>query len=171
MTKKGLTGISLTACAVEIGISPPRLMSLVKEGRVPKNPDGSFDPIAVKAAFEANRDPAQASKISPEAEAPSGRSLAGIRTDREEIKLRRERLELDLEEGRLVRADRMQHGVGGMIVAAKNRLLGMANKLAKPLAAETDPVKIDEAICEEVRLAFSELSKWNPNFQQPNANS
>ncbi|MFN0103223.1 MAG: hypothetical protein ACKV2U_14180 [Bryobacteraceae bacterium] len=37
--------------------------------------------------------------------------------------------------------------------------LGMGNKLAQKLAAETDPVNVEAAICEEVRLALSELTK------------
>src|SRR5690242_18019478 len=129
----GVTALGLRACARELGITHGRLAALVRERRVPRNADGSFDVEAVRAAFEASKDPAHRSKISPpflassprpepeaekepeaevaaEAKLPPMSDTASsgfneVRTKHETVKLRLAEIELAQRHGRLI-ADR-----------------------------------------------------------------
>ncbi len=153
--------LNTRATAKELGISWQRLAALVKEGRVPRNADKTFDLVSVRAAFERDRDPTQSSRIAAEQSAPTGeRGFNEVRTEHEEVKLKLAKIELDLTEGRLVQSDRVMLTVGGMIIAAKTRLLAMGNDLADELATESDPVIIRSTLSDKHHDILSELSKW-----------
>lgn len=157
-------------CAKELGISWQRLGALVREGKVTRRKDMTFDLAQVRAEFEANRDPAQVSKIAAtESSAAGGQTERGynqIRTEHEEVKLRLAKIELDVAEGRLVSAERVTMTVGGMVIAAKTRLLAIGNDLADELATESEPAKIRATFTDKVHDILSELSQWKLKPEQ-----
>lgn len=171
-----MANLGLRPCARELGISHVRLLALWKEGRVPRNADGSFDLVAVSAAFEKSMDPSQASKIHPvrsEAVTPEISRIGlpqqdddpgfnKIRTALHAVKLKEARLDLAEREQTLVPVEIIKRHVGNLVVSAKMRLLAMGNKLAPQLASETDPVVCQALIDAEVHEALAEISQWRP---------
>lgn len=90
--------------------------------------------------------------------------------DYSQARVRRERAEADLSEmaaakmrGEFAELSEVKHMLGGLVAAAKGRLLAIGNKLAPELAIESNPALIRAKIDAEVYDALSELSHAAPS--------
>jgi hypothetical protein len=82
-----MTGISLSELARRIGRDKGQLSRLAKAGRIPRQPDGSFDETAVRQALKRTLDPARAKPLArgqrstPSSKAPAYGSAIPLTRD------------------------------------------------------------------------------------------
>jgi hypothetical protein len=93
------------------------------------------------------------------ADDPHATAYAEARAARMAAMAEREQLDLRLRRGELHRSDDIQFVIGGMIVAARDRLRAIPSRLMHSLRGETDPLKINKAIGDEIDAALLELSE------------
>jgi hypothetical protein len=103
------------------------------------------------AAAKRRNTPEQRMETFADAQARKERALADLR-EIEAARARREFVPLS-------EVTRVQLG---LVVAARNRLLAMGQKLAPELAVEGEPGKCQKLVDDEVYEALTELSRWDP---------
>jgi hypothetical protein len=187
-------GLGLRAAAKELGISHVGLMKAERNGRVHKLPDGSFDVEACRKALEANSHPqkqksarAQQRKLPPPVTAAAdvepapdleddseldegdgkGLSYNEVLRRRELVRLFKDRLDLAVRKGELVRLGEINAWFAGALIRFRDILLAMPGELGDRVAQEIDPKKCRELMETEVKRALRELSEYLPSSSSP----
>lgn len=93
------------------------------------------------------------------AAAPSGRSFAEAKADREHYMAELARLEYEQKSGALVDIELVKHEVFARAREARDALQNARARLVPLLAAESDPVRIDEMLAAEFRRVSEEMSR------------
>lgn len=168
--------LSVRQYAKQRGVSHTAVNKAIKAGKIPTTA-GKIDPAKADASWERNRDSRQPSKLAGEAtrtphvpampapkrgEGPAPGTLAYAQLVRETAKAKRAAIETQRLEGKLVDADGIKRSVGGLVVAAKTRLLAIGAKVGPELAMQTDPAKCQAIVDAEVYEALAELGQWEP---------
>jgi hypothetical protein len=126
---------------------------------------GKIEPEAADAWRAANREPLLEAPATPEAAAPVAPITAGTvsgltaaRTEREEIKAKREAIKLGFEEGELAPVAETEQAWSEMVQTAKDRLMILPGKLAGRLAAVSDEGQVHSILEREITSALAELA-------------
>jgi phage terminase Nu1 subunit (DNA packaging protein) len=75
-----------------------------------------------------------------------------------------EELKVDRLRGTLLLADAVEDAWVGMVMAARAKMDAMPSKLAARLAAEKDPMKVEQILREELDIARQELADYDPKL-------
>jgi hypothetical protein len=92
-------------------------------------------------------------------------TLGSIQMQREILRLKREKLETDELEKRLIAVPQVRRYIKDMIIAARSALLPIGAELRDELAVETDPVRIQDKIDGRIHAALRNLAEWKPDAQ------
>ena len=172
--------ISLREFARRNTVSPEAISKAMKTGRLP-SVEGKIDPAVAQPAWDAIRDPARAGRKLPRAKAtsiPHGQqrreqptpappafpaefglqSFGLVRTEREKVRLARDRVELQRLLGALVDVTMVRGEIETAIHNARAKLLALGHKLAPQLAIETDAGRCKELVDDAVREALMDLA-------------
>lgn len=131
----------------------------MREGRIPKPPDGEYDVDAVRAAFAESTD-GQPSKILGSQEPQTEGNETGyyaVKTQRETVKLKLDRLALEAKEKRSIDIEDARRAWSNQIEAAKMRLLLIPAELGDLFGVEAQVVA-DRLI----RAALREAANYQP---------
>lgn len=173
-------GVSARAAGKELGISHVALLKAAKEGRIPREPDGSFDVEKCKAAMERNTNPLQSARARTQQRKPPAKSAHKHRNEtvtetseyqpgdesyseavrqNEWQKLLDRKIEYAKKAGELVSLAEFNAFYDELIVRARDIFLQIGPQLCDDLAAETDPRGCEELVTREVRRALGELRR------------
>ncbi len=151
------------------GWSKQYVAKLVKQGRV-KLEGGKIDPVAAKAAIDQLGEPSTGLRESPvqarpETSAPlplDNRKVvdyAAARTMREAYRAKMARLDYEEREGKLFEAGKVYEEGFQTGRQVRDALLGIPDRIADILAAETDPARVRKRLFQEVEEALEQLVK------------
>jgi len=155
--------LGVRAYARHRGCAHPTVLQAIKEGRIKRDPDGKIDVEVADQAWAANtnrRAAAKAPADKPPAETEASgqqRSLTAARIDHETIKAKLKELELERELGKVVDADVTRAAWFKTLRIVRDRTLGLADRLADPLALETDPAALHGMLTRELRNVLDAL--------------
>lgn len=174
-------GLSARAIAPHLGVSHTAINKAARRGRIPKEPDGSFDLEKVRVAWDSNVDvrqqqrglaakrekpavpppgdpPPPVRKIDPE---PEPGTLAAIQIEQEKLKLQAARVKVAREEGGLVDAQDVARQIEARFAAERQALLAWPSRIAGELAAEfgVDDRTLRKALDVRVRTFLAERSR------------
>jgi hypothetical protein len=148
--------VSQTEFAKVLGVSRQRVSALVKQG-LPANPDGLIPREAGLKWVRSNVLPK-----GPGAPSSTGK-LTDVRVQRELVRLGRDKLQLALQEGTVVRVTEVDARITKMILTVRGRLLRVGHAVGPTVAIETDGVRctavIDGAIRDALTESADELSR------------
>lgn len=173
--------LGLRPAARALGISHVRLLAYVKEKRVPRNADGTFDVEAVRAAI-VKSDPGFGSKIlgtaSPNIGKPSAAAtsrperaasvesgefvdnLTDIRIKRETLKAQLDAFQVAVKEGALIWADDAERAWSQHIQAQKARVM-LAISIIAPKVAPLMTTEDCQIVLErELRTLLVDLGNY-----------
>ncbi len=166
-----MASVGATALAKFLGVSRERVYQLLREGKITRNADGSFDPHAVARQLGRNLDPQQQpkAKVSPPAaaanpferqqkpdpEAPitggSAHELFNRARAAKEIAIAKERqFALRRLEGQLLDAADVTQSWTKLLIRFNNRLLQIPDRLARRVAASSDERECRQLIHDEM---------------------
>jgi hypothetical protein len=166
---------SIRKLAAELGISHTMLNRRYAKGHFGTEPGGGFDVDKVRVAMTRNTDIAQPSQAKRSrraaefgigSEEPSGSSYELFNRARalKEAAIAKERqLDLRKRQGELVEVEEVRMAWSNHILAAQDRLLGIAGKLAPRVIAAASVQEAQELIENEIRQALTSLSEYQPN--------
>ncbi len=105
----------------------------------------------------------------PEASIPNGPGNGNVRSmlgraqlQREVLRIRRERMTLEVMEGKLVPLSDVRAWEAQMITTAKSDLVVIGSELCDELAGCSDPIRCRELVDGRVNQALRRLSQWEP---------
>jgi len=161
-------GVSARAAGrlIRQGVSDTAVHKAAESGRITRLDDGTFDPATVAQEWEKNTDPARvtsgkAGVTTPPTEA--AQNIQGMRLVREAFETKLVELEYRKKIGELVPLEEMESAIFEVARRVRDRLLGMAPRLAPVVAGlggNTDDCF--KAIEEEVHLVLDELAGMKP---------
>ena len=178
-----MADVTVPQWATQIGISKQAAYKRLKSGKVTLNSRGLISTESAAAQWEANKDarqwqrgaPKQSAKASHELRSgESGRryapsedraSLSEAQRAREWLRVKREKLAVELIEGKLVEIAEVEAAWSAMILTARNRLLLLPDKVAPRIAAVSDVLECRAIVEYEIREALTALSEHQPNAQ------
>ena len=175
-----MTLISKREFARRNGVSAEAVSKATRTGRLP-SVEGKIDPAVAQPAWDAIRDPARAGRKLPRPKATSiargqqrreqaspapatfpaefgSQSFGLVRTEREKVRLARDRVELQRLLGALVDVTMVRGEIETAIHNARAKLLALGHKLAPQLAIETDAGHCKELVDDAVREALADLA-------------
>jgi len=175
--------LSLRAYAKHRGVSLAAVQKAIKAGRVTTTADGKIDPDIADNQWKSRTDPAKQQRKRkatpappPEPEAPSAPAEDGgaepeaspddywkSRAAREYWESELSRLKAGREKGNLIVREAAEKAWGGMVVATRTKALYLPAQLANRLAAESDPVEIEQILKDAIYRLLSELSEYRPD--------
>lgn len=155
-------GLSARAIAPKLGVSHTAVNKAAARGRIPREPDGTFDLEKVRPAWDANVDIHQQkrgnakpqefsgtrhprvdgadSEHTPIGESPSippsEGTLAWVELERAKIKLEVERMQFDEQKGKLIQADQIERQIEERAATEKQALLNWPSRVSPTIAAE-----------------------------------
>lgn len=168
-------GLSSRQLGEALGVSHTAVNKAAKRGRIPREVDGTFDLVKVKAVWEQNADQYQRQrglKAKPAANAKRHKSAAPKATDgeggdvsffeaqrrREWLRVAKEELELELKRGKLVLTEDVGLRWSTVMSALRNRLLLLPAKTA-PKAANMNVRECQAVLDQAIRECLAELSQ------------
>jgi hypothetical protein len=173
-------GLSIRAYARQRGVSDMAVRKAIKSGRIPKEPDGSIDPVKADAAWDRNSNPAQQHKplqapkpqlqqpikpsVKPLVQQPSSPKTVGpdfqtSRAVKETYAAKMAKLDFEERTKGLISADEVRVSAFNLARRVRDRLLLIPHRLAAILAAEMDADKVEKLLEDELRKALEELTK------------
>jgi len=176
--------LSLRAYAKHRGVSLAAVQKAIKAGRVTTTADGKIDPDKADNQWKSRTDPAKQQrkrKVAPappaEPEVPSTPAEDGggaepeaspddywkSRAAREYWESELSRLKAGREKGNLIVREAAEKAWGGMVVATRTKALYLPAQLANRLAAESDPINVEQILKDAIYRLLSELSEYQPN--------
>jgi hypothetical protein len=171
--------ITTAEWAAELGITVQAANKRIRSHHIPRLPNGKIDRDEANAIWAKTFDPSQTRKKSTEAaippspasplgelleeEAENSASLAIVRTYREKIKAKRDKLALDREEKTLILAADATEAWGRMISSARSAILLLPAKLAPRVAPLSDARDAQIVIEKEIHALLTELSEYQPH--------
>ena len=162
--------LGLRACARALGMKNHQaLLYHVRKGHVQQNVDGTFDLMRVREELRRNSPSCAAGQaagaapqltLRPDA-APGAHTFADARTEREYLRLERERLEIEERRGNLVSAAEVRAAQGERATAEREALLNWPARIAAGLAVRLGCVERDvfAELDAEVRKFLEERSR------------
>ena len=153
------------------GWSKQYVAKLVKQGRIQLE-GGKIDPVAAKRAIDQLAEPSTALRELPSNTPESNRTDAPVsgpadsrkavdyataRTMREAFRAKMAKLDYEEREGKLVEARKVYEEGFQTGRQVRDALLGIPDRLADILAAETDPSQIRRIMFEEMEQALQKL--------------
>lgn len=153
------------------GVSPTAISDAVRTGRLP-SVGGKINPVEAGPVWARIKDPARAGRKLPRRQAkpnssrstsvalPSGPTLGSfdaVKTEREKVRLARDRVELERLLGRVVNVAEVDRQMGGKLLVLRTMLLSLGHRLAPRLALETDAGRCKELVDGGVREALDNL--------------
>jgi hypothetical protein len=170
--------LSLRAYAKRKGVTLSTVQRAIKAGRVTTTPDGKIDPDIADEQWKERTNPAKARpKRSPkavrgqrEAEPDAGAEPEASPDDywksraaREFWEARLSKLKAEREAGNLIPREDAERAWGGMIAAARSKVLALPANLAQKLAIESDLITCEEILKDAAHRILSELSEYQPS--------
>jgi hypothetical protein len=123
--------------------------------------EGKIEPEAADAWRAANRPAAMVEEKQGPAPAGVGVGVSGLtaaRTEREEIKAKREAIKLGAEQGELVPVSETEQAWSELVETAKDRFMILPGKLAARLAAVSDENAVHSILEREITNILSGLA-------------
>lgn len=161
--------LSARKVAEALGLSHTAINNAVKRGRIQREPDGGFDADHVRAALAQNTDVLQQQRGAPQRAAaaegtsqPDKTSLHEAQRAREWLRVRKEKIAIDIAEHRLIDGLEAERAWGEMVVSAQQKLLSIPGLLAPRLAAESDQAECEVLLRSGIVSALNELSEYRP---------
>jgi len=175
-----------SALAIELGISRQMVYQYRSEGKITPDASGKYDLDTVRRQLASNlgtkrggvprrgerqkltaapKSHMVAHHAPPATDEESGTEFNGkSKSDLEKAvlaeKLRKEKRENDVGEGKLVEVAKVNAYVAGMIIRAKTILASIQDELADRLAQEIDPVACKALLKREHNRALAELAEY-----------
>jgi phage terminase Nu1 subunit (DNA packaging protein) len=154
------------AYARRIEVTPQYISKVIKQGKVPVEPDGRIDPEKADAALQAlrhrERDAFRKSVIpdgSANGETTSDyRSYQKARTIQAAYKARLTQLEYEILAGSVVKKDDVKTSLFIAARTVRDALLSVPKRIAALLAAETDRAKVEALLRKEILQALTALA-------------
>ena len=159
--------ISQSEFARKQGWSRQYVSKLVKSGKI-QLIKGKVDPQAALAAIDAQSEPSTVLRTEPPRQsvlpaAPTDSRQAvdfvTARTMREAFKAKMAKIEYEKETGKLTDAARVKEEAFSAGRMVRDALLGIPDRQADVLAAESDPAKIRQLLVDELETILNELSR------------
>jgi hypothetical protein len=172
-------GLSARKAAPQLGISHVALLKAHVAGRVPREPDGSFDVDACRMALQQNSNPTQqrnaraqqhharaeqqqlhatvegssaSAEPSQNSQAEAERQLAWLKV-REKERADRQRA------GELLEREAIENWARGIVIRARDALLLIGPELQDDLALERDPFACGEMVTRRIHAALRKLAE------------
>lgn len=167
-----MPGVTVSQLAAKLGVAVSTISRAVSSGRITAGPDGLLDPVGARAQFETNRRRRRAQRPNDKASgspapggAPGAVPDAPGSSSAEEFwgaKTRREVAEASIAEhrerelrGELVRKAEVERELATKLIALRETLEALADRLSATMAAEADPAKCRAMLRDEHRRALS----------------
>jgi hypothetical protein len=187
-----VAGLTIRGYARHRGVSHTAVRKAITTGRIVIGADGKIDPMVADREWAASTDlakprnsvtgsprrrrapgepsePLGAPQVPPDANGHGNgdaarlvSSYAGSRAAREGYMARLAKLEYEERSGKLVDADQVRAQLFSLSRRVRDRLLGVADRLAPVLAGESDPAVIHRLLTEEIALGLNELASARP---------
>jgi len=161
--------LGLRACARALGMKHHQtLLYHVHKGHVQQNADGTFDLERARQDLRRNAPNSAAEQVGGAPDlalrpdtAPGAHTFADARTEREYLRLERERLEIEERRGNLVSAAEVRAAQGERATAEREALLNWPARIAAGLAVRLGCVERDvfAELDAEVRKFLEERSR------------
>jgi hypothetical protein len=162
----------------ELGVSHTAINKAARKGRIPREPDGSFDLEKVRAVWDVNVDHRQRRPsvepkpaVQPAEKLRKGPGKSSSKADPESLyeatrrtqwlKVLEKELDLAKRKGEVMLVAEVEKLIANMISSARGRLLLLANEVAPRVAVITSVLECQAIIDNEVRKALSALSETN----------
>lgn len=171
-----ITGLGLRAAARELKISHVALLKAIKNGRVQKEPDGTFDVEKCRKGLAENsnipkQQAARAQQIPLQDGRPAdvqvntlpdgqGATFMEAQRQLEWLKVEDRASDNARKRGELVAVGEINAFVAGMIIRARDIFLRIGPEQRDRLAQESDPTKCEEMVMAEVRRGLRELAEY-----------
>ena len=169
-----MSEVTVPQWAAQLGISKQAAYKRVKSGKVKLNHRGLIDTESAEALWAANKDtwqeqrgaPKRSTTASPQS-GGSGRaftlegrsSLSEAQRAREWLRVKKEKLTVELLEGRVVEITEVEAEWSALVSAARTRLLLLPDKVAPRLALVSDVLECRAIVEREIREALTALTE------------
>lgn len=173
--------MSVRAFARQIGKSHTAVRKAIASGRLSTLPDGRLDSVVAEREWDENRQrvlsevpkaapptpaapPARPRPAREEPEAPAvvpgvgSQDYAKARAIRENYNARLAKIEYEEKIGKLLNRDEVQVAAFNKHRILRDILLGLPDRLAAVLTAETDQQKVHDLLNDEIRKALNEFA-------------
>lgn len=169
-----MADVTVPQWAAQIGISKQAAYKRLKSGKVKLNSRGLIDTESAAAQWKANQDAWQRQRGAPKQSARASHeyapsrdraSLSEAQRAREWLRVKREKLMVELIEGKVVEIAEVEAEWSAIVSAARNRLLLLPDKVAPRVAAISDVLECRAIVEYEIREALTTLSEHQPNVQ------
>lgn len=151
--------LSLADYAEHRGVSKPTVSQYKREGRLVLTDDGQVDVVASDALLAATLDPLRGGDRTGATDKPSAKGgLAAERLEGERIKNARQHLALQRDAEVLVDKDGVNRAAFSLARSAQEAMMGVPDRVAVLLAAESDPAKCHEMLSKEMRTICNNLA-------------
>jgi hypothetical protein len=155
--KRTPTHMTLVAYAQHRGVSKQRISALRKRGVLVM--EGNSVVVHASDAILDRKPSGDGQETLFEAICRKERALANLR----ELELKRRELELKEKTGELVKLEEVRSGVASMILRARDILLRIGPELRDRLAQETDPIRCEALVMDEIYRALNQLAQPLPD--------
>ncbi|MCC7203119.1 MAG: hypothetical protein IT393_10730 [Nitrospirae bacterium] len=160
MTRNNL--VSQSEYARRKGVSKQHISRLTQKGIISLD-DGKIDPVQADKQLAAAKDPARDGLRKSDSKVKKGESSYWkARTEREQIRAKRERLEYEKAIGQLVDAEEVRLSAFNRGRILRDAIFNLPDRLAPLLAAESDVKKVNAILHKELRAALEEQSNVKP---------
>jgi hypothetical protein len=149
--------MSLRAYAKHRGETLGAVQKALKTGRITALKSGKIDPAAADKAWSQGTDPSKQRKA-PGAGGNSSENFAMARAAREAYNAKLAELNFRERAKQLVDAGTVRARAFENARAVRDAVLGLPNKIGAELAAETDPVKVQNLLILELTRVLEELA-------------
>jgi hypothetical protein len=163
-----MESITKTEFGKAMGLSKGRVSQLIGKG-LPVIADGRIPLDRARAWYEGTihktarkRGPRESKKLPAQASLPASIRLLEAQASKEEQLAILRTMEVQRRKGELLDAADVERAWSRMLIAARNRMLLLPDKLAPHLVNLTDVLEIRELIRKEVYAALTALSQYNP---------
>ncbi len=154
--------VSLREFARQQGVSLKAVQKAINSGRIRLETRGGkkgLDPEVAALEWEESTDPAKQRKedASPSQSSAASRVYADSRAAKESYAARMAELDYKEKAGSLASVDKVKLGAFQTARIVRDGLQGMSARISGKLAAESDPVKVQIILDEEINRALMEL--------------
>ncbi len=173
-------GLSARKAAEALRITHPALLKAAKEGRVTREPDGTYEVEKVRRQLAENssamkrrptkRQPAAVAtspvtEVATEGEPQDGgnHTLAEAERLLKWEQVRKQQFENAVREGNLAPIGEVNAWVAGMIIRAREILTRIGPELKDRLAQTVDPHECERLVAAETNRALNELAEFRPH--------
>lgn len=156
---------TIAAWAKQQGITPSVARRRMKTHGIPFTDTGEVDFALASAISSESLDQDQQKRAQGKKPKTVQNGLGGSIQPVSElgkIRLRREQVELDELEGKLVRLDAVREYETQMFAKIRSSLLAIGSELRDDLAEETDPVRVEAIVNTRINQALAKIAEWTP---------